>query len=949
MIHVIQNNDVYELTFKYDELLISYVKNVPGRTWLPDKKKWTIPKEHLGWFLNEIKGTVYENCVNIISDEHLNENATLDSTSESQIPNIDISDIDQYVMEGGSLYKHQIDFLKYAKSRNSAGFILADEMGLGKALTLDTKIYTPEGFKYMKDICVGDTVFNELGQPVTVLATYNHESLDMYRVTFSDNKSVTCCKDHLWTILDNEHKSYTCSLSDIISGDWRHQKNRRGYKYQSVHIPKCRPVQFESQPVPLDSYLVGALLGDGCISIAGTVGFSSADVEMIDMLNNCVPYGYHLHSTPSAANIDYTIVRIHRDFDCINNQNAISTALKSLGLVGTKSHTKFVPDIYKYNSVDVRLGVLQGLIDTDGYVNNDNGVIYTTVSERLKDDVVFLSESLGCICTEHYNDNTNSWDVSIKCDDPSQLCRLSRKKSKLHPRKYKPRRSFKSIEYVGKLPGKCITVSGDSKLYLCEHFIVTHNTLEVINYALYQKKVHGYKHCLIICCVNSAKYSWKEDIEKHTKGAESAYILGTRKKRNGGIRYGTSGADKTQDLISGHMYSDPSEPELPFFLITNIESLRTRSGKQYTLVAEIVKMTRKKEMPLIALDEIHKNMSPKSTQGKMVLKIKQMTGSAIEWIPMTGTPIVNKPTDVFTPLKLIGVHSVKSYWEWCKLFVIYGGYGDHEIMGYKNIPQLKQMLQNNMLRRLKKDVLDLPDKIHHNIYVDNTPTQAQLYASLQTEIYENKESILGSMNPLASFLRLRQVNGSPELVDKSIVVDDKYLSKNAKLAELMRLLEDIIERDEKVVIFSNWVEPLKTLYRFVAAKYKTTCFTGTMSEEDRQKHKRVFLNNPDYKIMLGTIGALGVNHTLTVATNVIFYDEPWTPGDKIQAEDRCHRIGSKYPLNIYTLLTVNTVDDTVHKIIGDKADISGYIVDGKLDLRNNPELFEKLLGDVHRI
>lgn len=606
MIHVIQNNDVYELTFKYDELLISYVKNVPGRTWLPDKKKWTIPKEHLGWFLNEIKGTVYENCVNIISDEHLNENATLDSTSESQIPNIDISDIDQYVMEGGSLYKHQIDFLKYAKSRNSAGFILADEMGLGK-------------------------------------------------------------------------------------------------------------------------------------------------------------------------------------------------------------------------------------------------------------------------------------------------------------------------------------------------------TLEVINYALYQKKVHGYKHCLIICCVNSAKYSWKEDIEKHTKGAESAYILGTRKKRNGGIRYGTSGVDKTQDLISGHMYSDLSEPELPFFLITNIESLRTRSGKQYTLVAEIVKMAWKKEMPLIALDEIHKNMSPKSTQGKMVLKIKQMTGSAIEWIPMTGTPIVNKPTDVFTPLKLIGVHSVKSYWEWCKLFVIYGGYGDHEIMGYKNIPQLKQMLQNNMLRRLKKDVLDLPDKIHHNIYVENTPTQAQLYASLQTEIYENKESILGSMNPLASFLRLRQVNGSPELVDKSIVVDGKYLSKNAKLAELMRLLEDIIERDEKVVIFSNWVEPLKTLYRFVAAKYKTTCFTGTMSEEDRQKHKRVFLNNPDYKIMLGTIGALGVNHTLTVATNVIFYDEPWTPGDKIQAEDRCHRIGSKYPLNIYTLLTVNTVDDTVHKIIGDKADISGYIVDGKLDFRNNPELFEKLLGDVHRI
>lgn len=946
MIHVIQNGDVYELTFKYDVTLIEHVKNVPGRQWLPDRKKWTIPKAHLGWFLNQIKGTVYENAVSIKSEEHLNENATLDATKSRDIPDMDISDVDLYVKAGCSLYQHQLDFLKYAKSRNGKGFVLGDEMGLGKALTLDTKIYTPEGFKYMSDICVGDTVFNELGQPVTVLATYDHESLDMYRVTFSDNKSVTCCKDHLWTILDNEHKSYTCSLSDIISGDWRHQKNRRGYKYQSVHIPKCRPVQFESQPVPLDSYLIGALLGDGCLSIAGTVGFSSADVEMIDMLNSCVPYGYHLHSTPSAANIDYTIVRIHRDFDCINNQNAVSTALKSLGLVGTKSHTKFVPDIYKYNSVDVRLGVLQGLIDTDGYVNNDNGVIYTTVSERLKDDVVFLSESLGCICTEHYNDNTNSWDVSIKCDDPSQLCRLSRKKSKLHPRKYKPRRSFKSIEYVGKLPGKCITVSGDSKLYLCEHFIVTHNTLESMNYALYQRKVHGYKHCLIICCVNSAKYSWQEDIETHTQGKESAYILGTRKKRKGGVKYSTSGTDKAQDLITGHMYSDTESPELPYFLITNIESLRARVGKDYVLVSEIVKMIWKQELAMIIIDEVHKNMSPKSTQGKMVLKIKQMTGSAAEWIPMTGTPIVNKPTDVFTPLKLVDAHAVKSYYDWCRYFIVYGGFGDHEVMGYKNIPQLKQMLQSNMLRRLKKDVLDLPDKIRTNVYVENTPTQQKLYTQIQNEIIASKESILSEINPMAAFLRLRQVNGSPELVDPTITVDPKYLSKNAKLVELLRLLEEITERGEKVVVFSNWVEPLKTLYKFVASKYKTTCFTGTMSEADRQQHKRVFINNPDYKVMLGTIGALGVNHTLTVANNVIFYDEPWTPGDKTQAEDRCHRIGSTMPLNIYTLLTVNTVDDRVHKILGDKNDISNYIVDGKLNLRENPELFDKLLGGV---
>lgn len=602
MISITQDGNIYSIKSKYDPCLISVIKNVPGRQWVPDKKVWTIPSEHLGWLLNELKGTVYENAINIQSTEHINENASIEPTSASQIPDIDISDMHQYVEQGGSLYPHQIDFLKYAKSRNGKGFILADEMGCGKSL-------------------------------------------------------------------------------------------------------------------------------------------------------------------------------------------------------------------------------------------------------------------------------------------------------------------------------------------------------EVMNYALYQRDKHNYNHCLIICCVNSAKYSWQDDIQKHTNNNEQAYILGTRKKRDGSIRYNTTGADKLKDLETGHMYGDKSAPELPYFIITNIESLRTKVGKKYAIAQAIIDMAACGSLQMIAIDEVHKNMSPKSTQGKIVLEIKKKTGLAIEWIPMTGTPIINKPTDVFTPLRLVNGHAVKSYYMWCQQFIIYGGYGDHEVMGYKNIPQLKDMLQANMLRRLKKDVLYLPPKIYYTEYVENTPIQTKLYMDVQQGLYDRKEEILQSMNPLAEMLKLRQVNGSPELIDESIQVDDKYLTKNAKLTRLLELIDDIVERGEKVVVFSNWVAPLKVIYRFVAKKYKTTCFTGTMTEEDRQKHKRVFINNPEYKIMLGTIGALGVNHTLTVANNVIFYDEPWCPGDKVQAEDRCNRIGSELPLNVYTLLSKNTIDEVVYKILNDKKDIASYIVDNKLDLRNNPELFEKLLGN----
>ena len=476
-------------------------------------------------------------------------------------------------------------------------------------------------------------------------------------------------------------------------------------------------------------------------------------------------------------------------------------------------------------------------------------------------------------------------------------------------------------------------------------------TLEVINYALYQRKKYGYKHCLIIACVNSAKYSWQEDIRKHTNGQEYGYILGSRKmKRKNQLKLNNTGPDKAQDILSGHMFGSESEPELPYFIITNIEALgRTKLGKKYILEEALIKMIDAGELNMIAIDECHKNMSPTSTQGKVILDMKKRTLNAVQWIPMTGTPIRNRPTDVFTPLRLVNGHQIKNYYMWSKEFCIFGGYGDHEVLGYKNIPILKEMLQGHMIRRLKTEVLDLPPKIYYNEFVENTPVQQKLYDEITEMIYAEKDDILGSINPLAAMLRLRQVNGSPELIDMDISTDDKrYLSMNAKLARLLELIDDVIERGEKVIVFSNWVEPLKTAYKYISKKCKVCCYIGSMNEQAREKNKRVFMKNPDYKVMLGTIGALGVSVTLTVATNVIFYDDCWTPGDKDQACDRANRIGSTEPLKVYTLMSKGTIDERVYQILSDKRSISNYIVDGKLDLKKNPGLFDFLLGYEER-
>ena len=475
-------------------------------------------------------------------------------------------------------------------------------------------------------------------------------------------------------------------------------------------------------------------------------------------------------------------------------------------------------------------------------------------------------------------------------------------------------------------------------------------TLQVMNLGLYNRQYNGAKHCLIVCCVNSAKYNWQEDIIKHTNGKEVPYVLGSRLKRDKiSLRYDTGGAEKLKDLETGHMYGKEDAPELPYFLIVNIEAFRYKQGKYYTFTREVIKWVNDGKIGLIALDEIHRNTSPSSKQGQQILEIKKKATQNIEWIPMTGTPITSKPTDVFLPLRLVNGHNSFNYSMWCKEFCIFGGFGDYEIVGYKNMDKLKAMLQPNMLRRLKKDILDLPPKINYTEYIENSDYQKKLYTAVEEDLKKKKPQLVKSNNPLLELLKLRQVSGSPELVDNSIKIDDSYLSKNAKLSRLLELIDEIVENGEKVIVFSNWVEPLRTLYKFVSKRYKTCCYTGTMKADAREQNKRVFINNPNYPVLLGTVGAMGVSHTLTVARNIIFYDEPWNPSDREQCEDRCHRPGTTQSVNIYTLISKDTVDESVHKIISTKEGVANYIVDNDLDVRNHPEVLDLLLGEITKL
>lgn len=892
-----QCNEQYSMfvSFEYNQKVVDTIRNLPTRFWNKDTKEWEVPLKKLEYLLDNLSDFDFD-----ISGKYV----TLEK------PKAVTPDNFKFKTEP---YEHQIEGFNFGL--NNDKWLLGDEMGLGKALALDTKIYTPTGYKLMKDIKVGDYVLGRDGKPTKVLATYNHTNVEMYRITFSDGVSIDCCKDHLWKIYDQHGNK-------IVDTKWFTEKdqfgkvrseNLKAMNYYKYWIDRCEPVQFEYQEVPINAYVLGALLGDGGLT-SNSIFFTTADAEMVDNINDRLPKGYELCSTQSMSNIDYIIKGTK------GKTNLIKKGLMELGLRKTNSHTKFIPDIYKYNSISVRTELLQGLLDTDGYASKDNLLAFTSVSKQLCDDVRFLVESLGGIANYHtgvckYNNKVTGTvhNLTIRFDRPQLYVTLDRKKSLLKERKFKPHRSIVSIEKIENANAKCITVDNDEHLYLAEHFIVTHNTKQVIDIAVAKKLQWGYKHCLIICGVNGLKWNWYNEVLTHSD--EKPFILGQRRRKNGNLYIEGANA-KMQDILS--------IDELPYFIITNIETMRNQD-----IVTELVKLCKSKEIGLVAFDECHKAKDPTTQQGKGMLKIQADT-----MIAMTGTPLMNTPLDLYFILKWLG-YERNSYYKFKNHYAEYGGFNNYQILRYKNLDELQERLNDIMLRRLKDEVLDLPEKTYIDEYVDMTAKQASIYAEVTAEIKSNIDNIKMANNPLAELIRMRQATGYTGILSTTI-------QESAKLDRMEELVEEAVENNKKVVIFSNWTQMTTPIAKRLR-KYNPAVITGEINADTRQQMIDKFQNDDKCKVIVGTSGAMGTGLTLTAGTVEIFLDEPWNMALKEQCVDRCHRIGQKNNLTVYTIMCKGTIDEKVHDIVLEKGELSDAIVDGKIT-KNKKELLDFLLS-----
>ncbi|APC34480.1 phosphate starvation-inducible protein PhoH [Nocardiopsis dassonvillei] len=364
----------------------------------------------------------------------------------------------------------------------------------GRAQPVHTNVLTPEGFRPIGDLRVGDLVVGSNGEPTPVLGVYPQGRKAIYRVATQDGASTLCSEDHLWSVRTREDTRRGKPHRVLTAKEIRESGLRRAH-YRKYELPLLsQPVEFPERELPMDPYALGLLLGDGCLTGSTTPSFSTEDPELAEALGELVP-GVRVNWKSGP---DYVINRERQPGDVITIANPVTAIMRELGLCGTTSATKFVPDVYLYNSAEVRLALLQGLLDSDGGPVSQSGrtcrVQYVTTSPMLSAAVRFLAQSLGGVAYvrmraaegrtpgrakgREVGYRYDAHVLDLRLPEGISPFRLGRKMERYRSSGGgRPMRFIDSIEPAGTEECVCIQVAAEDSLYVTEDFLLTHNTL----------------------------------------------------------------------------------------------------------------------------------------------------------------------------------------------------------------------------------------------------------------------------------------------------------------------------------------------------------------------------------------------------------------------------------------------------------------------------------------
>jgi len=325
---------------------------------------------------------------------------------------------------------------------------------------------------------------------------------------------------------------------------------------------------------------------------------------------------------------------------------------------------------------------------------------------------------------------------------------------------------------------------------------------------------------------------------------------------------------------------------------------------------------------MIICDESSKIKNPQAKQSKALHRLGKISKHNII---LTGTPVTNTPLDFFSQYKFLDENIFGgSYYSFRARYAVMGGYGNHQVVGYKNLQELTEKAHKIAFRITKKEALDLPEQVDTTRYVELEPTSRTIYNQVERESYaELEQGEIITRNVLTKLLRLSQITGG--------YITNEYTNmaeqiSSAKINALEEIVDECIDANKKLVVFARFIPEIDAITKMLnKRKIKYALIRGDV--KDRAGEVDKFQNDKETKIFIGQLQTTGMGLTLTASDTAVFYSLSYNFADYEQAKARIHRIGQKNTCTYIHLIAKNTIDEKVMEALSKKKNIADLVVD----------------------
>lgn len=407
---------------------------------------------------------------------------------------------------------------------------------------------------------------------------------------------------------------------------------------------------------------------------------------------------------------------------------------------------------------------------------------------------------------------------------------------------------------------------------------------------------------VLIICPSSTKINWEREINMFGE-------------------YDTS-------IIQGRKWKPAKYTIINYDILKNFHTVKKRGEKPIEELTQILD----EKFDTLIVDEAHYLKNHKSIRGSIVTDLVKKTDFENVWL-LTGTPVANRPKDLYNLLKIIG-HPLADNWQfyvkrYCDAKNFKKRLKNGKIKniwlvdGNSNLGELSIRIKNKVLRRMKEEVLDMPDKTIIPVFTQLSSKEWVEYDNLWEEyLIKRKE---------------QKKRGSPQRDLVELILLRQFIAMKA-MPNTIELVDNAIEEDKKVIIFTTFNDELLDLQEHYGNK--CVVHNGSMSSNDKQHSVDEFQNNPNKKVFIGNIMSAGVGITLTAADTVVFNSFDWVPGNNEQAEDRSYRIGQKNNVSVYYQLFDDTISTRMWYTLKHKKNVINQII-GK-----NDDNIDEIINDI---